>query len=75
MKTKEIRTLPDDEISSEIEKRRSQIFKMKFQATGENVEKGSLKMLRRQIARLRTVLRERQISRVSAAGAAKEGKA
>jgi ribosomal protein L29 len=76
MKVKEIRTLPDDEISNAIDKARQRIFKMKFQATGENVEKGSVKMARREIAQLRTVLREREIARLGAPeGAGKEGKA
>ena len=77
MNAKEIRTLPDDEIATEIDKARSKIFKMRFQATGENVEKGSLKTLRQNIARLRTVLREREIARagVSAKEVGKEGTA
>jgi len=63
MKVKEIRTLPEDEIGAEIDKARSKIFKMRFQGKGENVENpGSLKSLRRQIARLKTVLRERQLA-------------
>jgi len=63
MKIKEIRTLPDDEINSEIEKARAKIFKMRFQAKGENVENpGSMNELRRHIARLKTVLSERRLS-------------
>jgi ribosomal protein L29 len=69
MKTKEIRTLPDDEIGSEIEKAQAKIFKMRFQGKGENVENsGSITTLRRHIARLATILHERR------AGRAKEAK-
>ncbi len=76
MNIKEIRTLPDDEIGSEIEKARAKIFKMRFQGKGENVENsGSLTTLRRHIARLQTVLKERNTSRAAAAaGAGKEQK-
>jgi large subunit ribosomal protein L29 len=75
MKVKEIRTLPDDEIGNEIEKARTKIFKMRFQGKGENVENpGSLQSLRRNIARLKTVLRERELSRgKEPAGAAGQG--
>ena len=60
MKTKEIRTLPDDEIGAEIEKAQAKIFKMRFQGKGENVENsGSITTLRRHIARLATILNER----------------
>jgi large subunit ribosomal protein L29 len=62
MKIKEIRTLPGDEVGAEIDKARAKIFKMRFQGKGENVENaGSLRSLRRQIARLKTVLREREL--------------
>ena len=66
MDIKEIRTLPDDEIGSEIEKARAKIFKMRFQGKGESVENsGSLKSLRRGIARLMTVIGERQRTRAA----------
>ena len=69
MKLKEIRTLPEDEVESEIDKARAKIFKMRFQAKGENVENpGSLRTLRRHIARLKTVARERQIQQVARTG-------
>ena len=61
MKLKDMRTLPDDEIGAEIDKARAKIFKMRFQAKGENMENpGSLRTLRRDVARLLTVLKERQ---------------
>ena len=78
MKIKEIRTLPQDEIGAEIEKTQAKVFKMRFQGKGENVENpGSLKALRRHVARLYTVLRERELRGPAAAGepAGKETKA
>ena len=75
MKIKEIRTLPEDEMTAEIEKARAKIFKVRFQAKGENVENpGSLKTLRRQVARLKTVLREREVARTSMEAPAKAEK-
>jgi large subunit ribosomal protein L29 len=77
MKTKEIRTLPDDEIGAEVEKARSKIFKMRFQGKSDAVENsGSLKTLRRHIARLNTVLHERETGRRKSHEAvpAKDGK-
>ena len=76
MNIKEIRTLPDDEIATEIDKARAKIFKTRFQGKGENVENsGSLTTLRRHIARLETVLKERKMTRAaSAATAGKEQK-
>lgn len=70
MKAKEIRTLPDDEIGAEIEKAQAKIFKMRFQGKGENMENsGSITTLRRQIARLSTILHERRSGRSAAAAA------
>jgi len=61
MKADEIRQLPDDEILSEVEKRRSEIFKLRLRAGSEDVESpGALRQKRREIARLLTILRERQ---------------
>jgi len=75
MKIKEIRTMPEDEVNGEIDKARAKIFKVRFQAKGENVEKpGSLKTLRRHVARLKTVLREREISKATAPTAAAASK-
>jgi ribosomal protein L29 len=71
MKSKEIRMLPDDEIGAEIEKAQAKIFKMRFQGKGENVENsGSITTLRRHIARLSTILRERRVA-AAPAGARK----
>ena len=64
MKIKEIRTLPVDEIGAEIEKAQAKVFKMRFQGKGQDVESpGSLRTLRRHIARLNTVLRERELAK------------
>ncbi len=61
MKVTDIRNLPDDEIAAEVQKLRVRIFKIKFQGKGANVDDpGSLKLLKKDVARMLTVLRERQ---------------
>ncbi len=62
MQLKEIRGLPDDEIRVELEKAREKLFRIRFQAKGKDVENpGQMTNIRRSIARMLTVLRERQI--------------
>lgn len=76
MKIKEMRTLPDDEVVAEIEKAKAKIFKVRFQGKGDTGENsGSVKALRHDVARLKTVLKEREQSRKKAleASGAKEG--
>ena len=56
----------------EIEKTREKIFKMRFQGKGESTENsGSVTSLRRQIARLNTILHERRKAQAEA-GAGKQ---
>ncbi|MBI4586027.1 MAG: 50S ribosomal protein L29 [Planctomycetes bacterium] len=63
MTVTDIRNLPDDEIASEVQKLRARIFKIKFQGKGANVDDpGSLKLLKKDVARMLTVLRERQLA-------------
>jgi large subunit ribosomal protein L29 len=69
MDIKEMRELPNDELRSEIEKTREKVFKLRFQGKGKDVENpGGYKALRKVIARLQTVLRERQVKASSAKG-------
>jgi large subunit ribosomal protein L29 len=61
MKADEIRQLPEEEIRSEVEKRRSEIFRLRLRAGSDDVESpGALRRMRREIARLLTILRERE---------------
>ena len=67
MKAKEIRELPDDEIEAEIAKRRKTLFQRRLRAGGEGMEKSSTRReLRRDIARMLTILAERRRARGSA---------
>ncbi|MBN1443254.1 MAG: 50S ribosomal protein L29 [Planctomycetes bacterium] len=61
MNLSEMREMPPVEIQSEIEKSREKIWKMRFQAKGEPLENaGALRRLKKDVARLMTVLREKQ---------------
>lgn len=62
MEIKEIRNLTNEEILKKIEEYKEELFNLRFsQATG-NLEKPSrIKELRKAVARLKTVLREREL--------------
>ena len=61
MTIQEMRELPSAELLKEIEKTRDKVFKMRFQGKGKDLENpGEYKSLRKEIARIRTILRERE---------------
>jgi large subunit ribosomal protein L29 len=61
-KTTELRELPDDELYVRIESAKEELFNLRFQlATGQLDNTARLKELRHDVARLATVLREREI--------------
>jgi large subunit ribosomal protein L29 len=61
-KTAELRELPDDELYVRIESSKEELFNLRFQlATGQLDNTARLKEIRRDVARLATVLREREI--------------
>lgn len=62
MKNKEIRELSSEEITKKIEEYKEEIFNLRFnQATG-NLEKPSrIRELRKLVARMKTILREREL--------------
>jgi large subunit ribosomal protein L29 len=61
-KATELRDLPDDELLSRIESAKEELFNLRFQlATGQLDNPARLRVLKRDIARVATVLRERQI--------------
>lgn len=60
MKPDEIRTMADEEILAEIEDVREELMRLRFQlATGELTDYTRLRQLRRDIARLSTIVNER----------------
>jgi len=62
MTNKEIRELASEEITKKIEEYKEELFNLRFsQATG-NLEKPSrIKELRKLVARMKTILREREL--------------
>ncbi len=63
MTNQEIRKLSDEELIAKIEESKAELFNLKFsQATG-NLEKPSrIRELRKLVARMKTILRERELS-------------
>jgi large subunit ribosomal protein L29 len=71
-KAVELRELPDDDLYVRIEGAKEELFNLRFQlATGQLDNTARLKELRHDIARLATVLRERELEleRIAAAQA------
>lgn len=61
MKAEEIRDLKVDEIRERLDDAREELMKLRFQtATGELTDTNRLRYTRRQIARLMTVLHEKE---------------
>ena len=74
MKAQEIRELPDVELESEIDKSRAKLFKFRFHAANEEMQRaGEIRQLRRNIARMKTVLRERLLQKAGSKEAADGG--
>ena len=62
MKVKEIRELTTEEIVAKIKECKEELFNLKFQHATGNLEKPSrIRDLRHTVARLKTVLREREL--------------
>ena len=62
MKASDIRELDRNEIEKEIRKARAELFKFRFQRDSEEMQRaGDIRQLRRHVARLKTVLREREL--------------
>ena len=64
MKVNEIRNLTTEEINKKIKESEEELFNLRFQQATGNLEKPSrIKDLRHQVARLKTVLRERELNK------------
>jgi large subunit ribosomal protein L29 len=64
MKNSEIRELTSEELQNKIEEYKEELFNLRFsQATG-NLEKPSrIRELRKLVARMKTILRERELNK------------
>ncbi len=73
-KTKELRELSDDELDQKLLESKHELFNLRFQlATGKQDNSARLGHVRKEIARIATLLREREIE--AAEAAAREVKA
>jgi large subunit ribosomal protein L29 len=62
MKPSEIRQLSDEEIKQRIKELEEELFNLRFQkALGQLEKPHRFKMIRKDIARMKTILREREI--------------
>ncbi len=65
MKPSELRELSDDELTQKDDELKDQIFKLKFQhALGQLEDAMKMKNLKRERARIKTILRERKEGKV-----------
>ena len=63
VKGAEIRDLSDDELERRLEETREELFNLRFQhATGQLDNYRRLRQLRRDVARIRTIARERELT-------------
>lgn len=62
MKAKDIRELADDEIQRKISDLKEELFNLRFQiATGQLDNPMRIRIIKKDIARLKTILREREL--------------
>jgi large subunit ribosomal protein L29 len=62
-KTSDIRELPISELNERLDETREELFNLRFQlATGQLDNYRRVRLLRRDIARVKTVLRERELA-------------
>ncbi len=64
MDTKKIRDLSTEEIIKKIEEDKEELFNLRFQAATGNLEKPSrITELRKEVARMKTIIRERELQK------------
>ena len=63
MKNNEIRNMSTEEITKKIEEYKEELFNLRFsQATGSLENPARIKELRKLVARMKTILRERELN-------------
>jgi large subunit ribosomal protein L29 len=61
-KPNELRLLPEDELLAKLQEAKAELFNLRFQAaTGQLESHGRLRAVRRDIARIYTIMREREL--------------
>lgn len=69
MKANELRTMSDKELLARIEDNQKELFNLRFQqVTGRLANSARPRQVRREIARIKTILRERELEQTLAAG-------
>ncbi|MBM7853834.1 large subunit ribosomal protein L29 [Desulfohalotomaculum tongense] len=62
MKSKELRELTNEELNKKLDESKDELFKLRFQlATGQLDNPMKIKEVRRKIARIKTIIREREL--------------
>ena len=63
MKTKEIRNLSDQDLQKQLEQSKSELFNLRFQlATGQLENPMMIGLVNKDIARIKTIIRERELN-------------
>ena len=72
----ELRNLEDAELTTKLREAKEELFNLRFQgATGQLENHGRLRAVRKDIARIYTILRERELGITPAAGIGNDGAA
>ena len=63
-KIEELRKLTTEELNNKIKENNEELFNLRFQQATGNLEKpGRLKDLRKEVARMKTIIRERELNK------------
>jgi large subunit ribosomal protein L29 len=70
-RAEELRNMPDDELEIRLAEQKQELFNVRFKSvTGQQDNTAYLGVLRRDVARIKTILRDREIEAAEAAEAA-----
>lgn len=65
MKMEELRNLSTEELNNKIKESKEELFNLRFQQATGNLEKPvRLRELRKQVAKMKTIIRERELEKV-----------
>ncbi len=65
MKSEELRKLSTEELQNKIKENKEELFNLRFQQATGNLEKPvRLRELRKQVAKMKTIIRERELEKV-----------
>ena len=67
MELKKMREMPDVELNAELEKKKKELFNLRFQhVTGQLENPVKMREVKRNIARVKTIIREKELEKVRA---------